>query len=183
MLPTYIVTLLLWCTTYAGYSFVAKLYVLGVVVLNTILVPSLMLAWLRRTGRLSSYRIDERRERIMPLLVGAVCYVICAITLSRIVMGAFLARFMIAAAACEIMALVVTLRWKISLHLTGMGAAVAILLIVNIVGQPLFAAFVAAVMLSGILASARLYLGCHNPWQIAAGFCGGFVVSTIALFI
>ncbi len=38
-----------------------------------------------------------------------------------------------------------------------------------------------AILCAGALASARLYLGCHNGWQVLAGFCGGFAVSVLAV--
>ena len=39
----------------------------------------------------------------------------------------------------------------------------------------------AAGLCAGALASARLYLGCHNGQQVLAGFCGGFAVATLAV--
>ena len=33
---------------------------------------------------ISDFKIDNRRERLLPLLVGAVCYVLCAITIAKI---------------------------------------------------------------------------------------------------
>ena len=41
--------------------------------------------------------------------------------------------------------------------------------------------FAVTVFCAGALASARLYLGCHNAAQIFAGFCGGFCVAALAL--
>ena len=89
---------------------------------------------LRSLGRISDYRIDDRRERFLPLLVGAVCYVLCAITIATIPSAIFLRKFMVAAACCEVLCLVVSFYWKISLHLTGMGAVVALLVVMNVVG-------------------------------------------------
>ena len=38
-----------------------------------------------------------------------------------------------------------------------------------------------AILCAGALASARLYLGCHNGQQVLAGFCGGFAVAALAV--
>ena len=76
---------------------------------------------------------------------------------------------MVAAAGCEILCLLVTLRWKISLHLTGMGAVVALFSLLSIAGVgDLMGPLLVAVVGSGLLASSRLYLGCHNGLQILA---------------
>ena len=133
-------------------------------------------------GRISDYMIRDRRERLLPLLIGAICYVLCAVTIARLPSAVFLRKFMIAAACCETMCLLVSTRWKISLHLTGMGAAVAMLVVMNVVGVGnMLIPLTVVILLSGALASARLYLGCHTPLQIAAGFFGGFAVTTLAV--
>ena len=180
--PLYLVSLLLTCTVFAGYSVRMRLYLMGVVVLYTMIIPALSLGVLRWSGRLSDFRLDNRSERIIPLLIGAVCYFLCALTLGKIESAAFLRKLMLAAACCELMCLFVSLRWKISLHLTGMGALTAMLVVMNFIGVGnLFGPMCAVVAASGLLASARLYLGCHNGMQVFAGYCGGFAVATFAV--
>lgn len=174
--------MLLTMTTFAHYPSNVKFYLLWVVVLYAVIIPVLALGVLRSLGRISDYRVDDRRERMLPLLVGALCYILCAITIAKIPSAMFLRKFMVAAACCEILCLVVSLRWKISLHLTGMGAVVALLVVMNVVGVGnMMVPLMAAVLCAGALASARLYLGCHNGWQVLAGFCGGFAVSVLAV--
>lgn len=184
VLPLYLMALLLTRTAFAFYPAGVKIYLLGVVALYAILLPVLGLGVLRSLGRISDYRIDDRRERLWPLAIGTVCYALCALTLAKIPSVIFLRKFMLAAACCEAMCLAVSFRWKISLHLTGMGAAVALLVVMNVAGGgdqvvPLAATLLAA----GALASARLYLGCHNVAQVTAGFFGGFVVAALAVLL
>lgn len=182
LLPVYLIVLLLTATAFALFPANMKFYLLWVVVLYAVLIPVLALGVLRSLGRISSYRVDDRRERLLPLLIGAICYLLCALTLAKIPSVVFLRKFMAAAACCEVLCLVVSLRWKISLHLTGMGAAVALLVVMNIVGVGhMLVPLSVAILGAGALASARLYLGCHNGVQVLAGFCGGFLVATFAL--
>lgn len=182
LLPIYMMAVLLTMTTFAHYPSNVKFYLLWVVVLYAVIIPVLALGVLRSLGRISDYRVDDRRERMLPLLVGALCYILCAITIAKIPSAMFLRKFMVAAACCELLCLVVSLRWKISLHLTGMGAVVALLVVMNVVGVGnMVVPLMAAVLCAGALASARLYLGCHNGWQVLAGFCGGFAVSMLAV--
>ena len=182
VLPVYMIVLLLTATTFALYPANVKFYLLWVVVLYAVIIPVLALGVLRSLGRISDFRVDDRRERLLPLLVGAVCYVLCAVTISKIPSVVFLRKFMVAAACCEAMCFAVSLRWKISLHLTGMGAAVALLVVMNIAGVGhMLLPLTIALLGAGALASARLYLGCHNGRQVLAGFGGGFVVATLAM--
>ena len=178
LLPLYVMALLLTATAFARYPADVKLYLLWVVVLYALVIPLLVLALLRSLGRLS----DRRDERMLPLAAGLVCYLLCAYTLSRIPSADFLRKFMLAAACCEAMCLIVSRYWKISLHLTGMGAVVALLVLMNVAGVGnMMAPLSVAVLCSGALASARLYLGCHNGWQVFAGFAGGFCLSVFAV--
>lgn len=182
VLPVYVMVLVLTATVFALYPSDLKIYLGAVVTLYTILLPLLSLGLLKTMGRISDWRIDQRRERIWPLAIGIVCYLLCALTIARIPSAVFLRKFMVAAACCEGLCLVVTLRWKISLHLTAMGAVVALLVLMSLVGAGnLIVPLSAAVLCSGVLASARLYLGCHNGWQVLAGFCGGFTVAVLAV--
>lgn len=182
LLPLYAVVFLLTCTPFAYYPAGAKFYFGWVIVLYGAVVPVLAVGVLRSLGRISDWRIDERRERLWPLLIGTVCYVLCAVTLAKIPSAAFLRKFMLAAACCEGMCLVVSFYWKISLHLTAMGAAAALLVVMSVAdpGRSLVP-FVLTVFGAGALASARLYLGCHNGVQIFAGFSAGFCVAVLAL--
>lgn len=182
LLPVYLMAVLLTMTTFAHYSTQVKFYLMWVVALYAIVIPFLVLGVLHSLGRISSFKVDNRRERWLPLAVGIVCYVLCAITFAKIPSAIFLRKFMVAAACCEAMCLVVSLWWKISLHLTGMGAVVALLVVMNIIGVGnMLIPLMVAILAAGALASARLYLGCHNGAQVLAGFCGGFVVAMLAV--
>lgn len=123
LLPLYLIVVLLTLTVFAHYPANVKFYLLWVVVLYAMIIPLLALGVLRSLGRISDFKVDNRRERLLPLLVGAVCYVLCAITIAKIPSAIFLRKFMIAAACCEVLCFVVSFYWKISLHLTAMGAA------------------------------------------------------------
>ena len=183
--PLWMILILLFGDTLlANYSLSTRLYLLWVVVLYGLLLPLFSLVILRRVGWLSSYRIDERRERRIPLLLGALFYLACALTFSLVESAYLLQKVMLGAAGCEILCLLVTLRWKISLHLTGMGAATALLFLLAFAGVGnLFWPLLGATLLSGMLASARLFLGCHTGWQILAGYLGGMAVMTGAILI
>ena len=182
LLPLYLVAFLLLATPFAYYPAGVKLYLAWVILLYAMIIPVLGLGVLRSLGRISDFRLDRQDERRWPLLIGTLCYVLCALTLAKLPTAVFLRKFMLAAACCEAMCLVVSFYWKISLHLTAMGAAVALLVIMSIVdpGRSLVP-LVLALFGAGALASARLCLGCHTGTQVLAGFCGGFCIAAGAL--
>ena len=64
VLPLYLMALLLTRTAFAYYPAGVKIYLLWVVALYAIVLPLLGLAVLRSLGRISDYRLDDRRERL-----------------------------------------------------------------------------------------------------------------------
>lgn len=161
-----------------------KLYLVGVVLLYTMALPTLSLIALRHFGRLSSYRIDNRKERILPLMLGTLCYLLCALTLLRLPVAHLLHKMMFGAALCQLFCLVVTLRWKISLHLTAQGGITAFFSLLAIAGEGrMLLPLLAALLCSGLLSSARLYLGCHNGTQILVGYASGFLIMFLTVLL
>ncbi len=182
LLPVYLTAVLLTGTVFVRFPAGMKFYLAWVILLYAAIIPVLSIGLLRTFGRLSDYRLLERRERLLPLAVGALCYLLCSFTLAKIPSVEFLRKFMLAAACCEAFCLVVTRYWKISLHLTAMGATVALFVLMNIIGVGnMLVPLLIAVLCAGALASARLYLGRHNPQQIAVGFFGGFVIASVEM--
>lgn len=185
VLPLYVMLVLLYAgTVYSRYPMATKLYLLWVVALYTLIIPLLSLAVLRSLGCLSDFSATERRERLLPLLLGAACYLLCALNLSKVPSAELFSRFMVGAACCEAFALAITFRWKISLHLTAMGAVVAFFVLMNVVGAAgMLPLLIAAIAASGLLASARLLLGSHNGSQVLAGFASGLLISSLVVLL
>ena len=211
VMPLYVILLLVAGPTQLSYFPASvKFYLLWVTVLYTAVIPLLSVGLLRSVGRISSLAIDDRRERILPLAIGIVCYLLCAATVARIPSAMIVRKFMLAGACCELFCLAVTFYWKISLHLAAQGAAAALLvlltfgnagnLFLSVLNQRTSAArmlrnwglvylgnfagaLAVAVLAAGALASARLWLGCHTIRQVAAGYVGGFIVATLAVLL
>lgn len=159
-----------------------KSYLAWIVVLYAAIVPMLSIAFMRGLGLLKNFGLHSQRSRLLPLLVGAISYVLCAITLSDVAVATIIRKFVLAAACCEVLALVVTPFWKISLHLICMGGVTAVFTLLSVAGAGQhFWALVATILLSGALASARLHLGAHKSSQIAVGYFGGLVVAMLAM--
>lgn len=159
-----------------------KSYLAWIVVLYAAIVPMLSIAFMRGLGLLKNFGLHSQRSRLLPLLVGAISYVLCAITLSDVAVATIIRKFVLAAACCEVLAFIVTPFWKISLHLICMGGVTAVFTLLSVAGAGQhFWALVATILLSGALASARLHLGAHNPSQIAVGYFGGLVVAMLAM--
>ncbi len=99
----------------------------GAFVLVAVLIPLLYIAWLVKRGAITDLDVQIREQRITPLIVTMACLGIAWLIL---VLGQAPAALIILAAALWLQALailVITWRWKISVHAaTAAGAATMI---------------------------------------------------------
>lgn len=161
LVPLYMVSLLLLAgTVYSLYPLKVKIYLIWVTLLFTTIIPVLVIALLKSYRKIGDADLSDRKERFIPLLAMIACYTLCAVAIARIPSAQMLSRFMFAGACCVAVCLFVSFYWKISLHMTALGAAVAFIVLINIAsGGGLFAAFIAALLAAGALGSARLKRG------------------------
>ncbi len=183
--PAYTVLALLFAdAAYSMYPARVKIYVLWMTVLYSMLIPAACALLLRRLRRSGVLRLDRRRAVALPLLVGAICYMLCAISLQKIPSLMLLRKIAVAAMMCEVFCAVATPLWRVSTHLAALGAVTALLVILNIVGAlTMFRILLATIIVTGAVASSLLYLGRNDGRQILAGFAGGFIICTAAILL
>lgn len=181
--PIYLVALLLFAdSVYDMFPLRIKFYLLWVVALYALVIPFVGRALLKRADKWGGGKIKHLRSKAIPLLLGTCCYLLCAITLMKSPSLIMFRKIALAAAMSELFCLLTLPFWRASLHMTAMGAATAALVTLNIIGaQNMFWVMMASIIITGMLASARLYLGRNNGIQILAGFIGGFAVSAVTM--
>ncbi len=159
-----------------------KLLLWAMVALVALIIPALSIALLRALRLISDFSIDNRQDRTIPLAVVALSYGLCIVMVSDMMWSFVVRKFLIAAFCCTACALAVTPFWKISLHMVSAGAVCAMFAVLVVVGVgAVFPPLVVAILLAGMLASARLYLGKHTPAQVAAGFLLGCAIATATM--
>ncbi|MBQ3148332.1 MAG: hypothetical protein IJB87_03095 [Alistipes sp.] len=181
--PIYLVALLLFAdSVYDMFPLRIKFYLLWVVALYALVIPFVGRALLKRADKWGGGKIKHLRSKAIPLLLGTCCFLLCAITLMKSPSLIMFRKIALAAAMSELFCLLTLPLWRASLHMTAMGAATAALVTLNIIGaQNMFWVMMASIIITGMLASARLYLGRNNGIQILAGFIGGFAVSAVTM--
>lgn len=180
VMPFYSIILLLYGHTIMYYLPVrTKMFFILAILLNTAVVPMLFIVVLKATGYVKTINIVDRKDRVLPLIVTAFCYAICAYMIRDLMIAFVVKRILVSGAVCVLFAAVVTYFWKISLHMIAMGGGLAILVIITVSKIGLLQPWIiAAVIGSGLVAASRLYLGRHTPVQIAAGFFSGLVIAS-----
>lgn len=178
-----------------GAGPVQLLWTFGVSVTFFCLVPLFYVMGMVRAGRVESLEVRDRASRLGPFAVGIVSYAIGAVLLARTVEGPALPIIVAFAALYPLNTaglLLITLWWKISIHMTSLAGFVAVLLFAALtvwrdlppgVEAALTLATVAPlVLLLPLLMWARVHVGAHSAAQVAAGALYGFVVPLVELY-
>lgn len=144
------------------------------------LAPALTVLFLQTRGSVSSVMMEKRTERIVPSIM-VVLFGISLLTILLFKVPEFLpgARFIFGLSLGSLISVIVctvlTFRWKVSLHATGMGILTGFLYMYysKMLIFP-FWILVFAFIASGLVMSARMYLKLHSLSQLVVGFAIGF---------
>ena len=202
LLPTYALLLLLLINPYAfgvrSPGDTKAILLLVYVFTTSTLIPGIGIAVMRPLGFIKNLESPDRQERTGPYIITGVfylwlfknldsggqapqLYVVC-------LLGATIALFL---------AFFINIFTKISAHATGMGGLVGMLLLTArewsgmSLGLPVFGGTLelsltvvvaAAVLLAGLVGTARLVLKAHVPQDLVQGYFIGFASVWIARF-
>ncbi len=161
-----------------------KRFDLLLVFLNTILLPLTFLHLFRRIGIIRSWQMEDRRERRWPVLLFTLLLFLTWLLLRRVRQPYFLTNTLLAFAFSSLLSWLITFRWKISLHLTGLGSLSAILLATALqLHYPFLFLWILSLLVAGLTATARLILRQHTPAEVYGGFFSGFITSLPVLLL
>lgn len=178
LMPTLVYGLILYVVpeaTSIPTPFKSKLYFL--VVVASLIVPMLLIIGFRLSGLVRSLHMKDIKDRLIPFAFTSLFYAMMTYLLAT--------RYETSPIFWQVLALitsviagltVVTIFWKMSAHMTGIGGVLALILMLGIkfpnfqVMEPLLLCLV----LVGIIGSSRLYLNAHRPLEIYIGFLYGF---------
>jgi hypothetical protein len=182
-MPLYGLIILLTAPTFLHYLPVyVKNIVFLILLVNNVLIPLALLPFFRYRNVISSYNIEEKSERVMPLLTASILYCTTSFIVFRYQIPFFLKSFIFATSILSILVLMINFWWKISIHSVGAGAITATVFVLSLkMHTPLLWYLIAVVLASGLILTSRLRLNSHNPSQVWVGFLLGFLV--ISLFI
>lgn len=145
----------------------------------TCLLPMFYIFILMKTGKVSDMAISNPDERTLPFAGTILSYLGAAFYVYTLHAPIWLMVFFIGAALVSSIAMLVTYRWKISAHTSGLGGLAGALCWLAWHGMfvvPGPAVVSCAILLLGCVASARLILGHHTIGQTAAGAATGAAV-------
>ncbi len=151
--------------------------VLAICITFGTLVPLGMMYHLSKQGLISDFYVSEKKERTKPFAGAIVSYIVGSVVLLLVRAPAIVTALMLCTAGNSVIMMLITFRWKISIHASGIAGPVTTLVYAT-------GAWAAVLFLLLIpVGWARVRLRAHTPWQIFAGALVTIISTWIQLII
>ena len=140
---------------------------------------------LKKAGKISSLEMETRQERQLPFTYPAISYILGFILIQREIgqsINPFLMLILVGAQFNIVLTLIISLFWKISIHMIGIGGLVGVCILMMKLNMQWDNILYLSLFFSGLLAYARLKLEAHTPAQVLAGFIVGVMTEAVFLF-
>ena len=147
----------------------ARWYYLLVLFLASTIVPVLLIYGLKKIGKVSDYNITFREQRFLPLLVMVGVNFLGYELMQQIEAPRIFTGILLFNAVNTVLILLITLQWKISVHLLTLASSIALLYLqFGVVAFWLL-------FLVPVLMWSRVYLKAHTFMQTLVGSLLGFL--------
>jgi len=185
LMPVYGMTIIFSAPTlYTYIPFEVKRLVLLIVLVNNVLLPLSLLPFFVHSRMISSWSMDERQDRVIPLIINTTLYIITSYILFRFTIPHFIKSYIMAVASLSLAATLINLRWKISLYSVGAGFLLSLVIMLSVkMYTPLIWYLVPSGVVAGSVLSSRLQLNYHNPGQVWCGFFAGLLGFSILIML
>ena len=158
----------------------------GIILIGTcvfsLILPLLSVFILLLTKKIDSLEMPKKEERFLPILFASIWMILGFYFMKEIFSYApIMKSIYLGAIYIMLIALLITKKWKISLHMLAIGGATGVFIMLEFLfGQNLMLLLI-TILISGILGCSRLSLKAHSLNQIYAGFIVGNIVMGLSI--
>ena len=158
----------------------------GIILIGTcvfsLILPLLSVFILLLTKKIYSLEMPKKEERFLPILFASIWMILGFNFMKEIFSYApIMKSIYLGAIYVMLISLVITKKWKISLHMLAIGGATGVFIMLEFLfGQNLMLLLI-TILISGILGYSRLSLKAHSLNQIYAGFIVGNIVMGLSI--
>jgi len=178
LMPTYGILILFSSDSYFSMlPYEAKKVVFIIVFISSCLLPLAFLPLFLYQNLIRNFEMKTNRERIVPFATIGLLYLMGYFLLLQMEVPDTIANVLLGGTIAIFMNLLITIKWKISAHMTGIGALTGTLLVFSYtLKSDLIIYLASAFIVAGLVGTSRLLLKYHTPSQIYAGFGLGVTV-------
>ena len=171
-------------------------FIYVIILLSTLVLPLISASiYVYGPSKVKSFSMKSKEERLGPLLSTLFIMTISFPIFNSIAkLSLYMSSIYISSALLILLSYIITRKWKISLHMLGIGGVSGTFIALNIIFGGLFNWIILFLFFSGLLAFARLDQKAHNVPQVYTGFLLGClfqvffilnyssIISTISIF-
>ena len=182
LLPTYGTLLYLWANpSIVGKevdegTFIHPSLVVITVFINTFIMPAMAILMMKALGFIKSLDMPDKQDRIIPFIATMTFYIWAYLVVKNYFdfMLPLYSKFILGIVVSLMLSFFINLFLKLSIHMVGMAGLMAgtLLMMMNS-EKSLTGVFLVIIVLTGLVASARLYLKAHTTKEVFIGFLIG----------
>jgi hypothetical protein len=183
-MPSYAFSLLMYTNPYINMmiSDSTKNVVIIILSLFTIVLPILTAIILKQLRVIDSIYMKTTEERKWPFVFTLVWYYMAFQLLAKLYIPQSFLLLMLGAISAIGLSLIITLRWKVSIHMLGIGGLIGAIIGVSHRFQFDHSNLIMLLLIfAGLIGFARLKTHSHNYRQVYVGFLLGFLVEWISV--
>jgi hypothetical protein len=184
-MPSYAFSLLMYTNPYINMmiSDSTKNLVIIILSLFTIVLPILTAIILKQLRVIDSIYMKTTEERKWPFVFTLVWYYMAFQLLAKLYIPQSFLLLMLGAISAIGLSLIITLRWKVSIHMLGIGGLIGAIIGISHRFQFDHSNLIMLLLIfAGLIGFARLKTHSHNYRQVYVGFLLGFLVEWISVF-
>ncbi len=154
----------------------AQTFIYLITFVSTCIAPLLFLPFFLYRNIVKNIRMETIKERIYPLSLTLIFYFFLYYIIKSLPLSNFIISFIFGSFISVLILFIITLKWKISAHMTGIGGVLGLIIGLSIklsVNLQLF--IICVFIISGMLGYSRLRLNEHTPLQVCCGYMLGFL--------
>lgn len=161
-----------------------KIDLLRIVFIFTFLIPVISVIVLKKIKIVSSYYIENKSERKLPLLIAIISYYVLLLFFqeqsslgfyyNKFLVSTLLNQLLLGALLILIFSFIISNFWKISLHMLGIGGVVGAFFALH--SPDTLFLILLLLWCSGLVAYARINENAHTCNQVYAGFLAGVCI-------
>lgn len=183
--PTYGTLVYMWANPHMEAFQGGGLRIKAVVFFNSFVMPAVAIAMMKALGFIQTFEMKDKQERIIPFIATMIFYIWTFLAVKNALALSFAMVIFFLGTVISLMAsFFINLFHKLSIHMVGMGGLLTATLMMLTNSERSVLLFVLLfVVLTGLVASARLYLKAHTPVQLYSGFLVGIVGQMLGMLI
>ena len=162
LMPGYALYFLLHFSTYFAYTTQPKekLALYSIVFLNTLILPLAISYFLLKRGWIHSFEMEKKEERIIPFISNAILMLIAYYMMRKLMLPKIFDLLILGAAASVVLAVIINLKWKISIHMIAVGGVIGSLFALSIrLGADFILPIYLVILLAGFMSHKKIMVG------------------------